>query len=248
MRQESQVECWGLLGPLVMYWTYALQFHFLHDLMWRKKKLEKLFTALLSLLITHQGREMPREDSQEEDTKIHFRLTYTLSRNPLISAVNNVLFSAPFMLCGPFSLLCTLPSSLTRLSRRQWETFLPRSSSLSQCFVQLALLTGSPVEEKQRRGGSLKTLCQSLVEGRRARGNFRNELRRVWDWAHFNSPGFMWGKRWCSSHATAVEPPPVLSELVQSGLVSVGGEVGCVIRVIRIAGQYSGRQSAGNSK
>lgn len=31
-------------------------------------------------------------------------------------------------------------------------------------------------------------------------------------------------------HDAAAEPPPMLSELVWSSLVSVGGEVGCVIR------------------
>lgn len=34
----------------------------------------------------------------------------------------------------------------------------------------------------------------------------------------------------CGGHAAAAESPPLLSELVYSGLVSVGGEVGCVIK------------------
>lgn len=37
-------------------------------------------------------------------------------------------------------------------------------------------------------------------------------------------------RKTCGGHAAAAESPPLLSELVYSGLVSVGGEVGCVIK------------------
>lgn len=37
-------------------------------------------------------------------------------------------------------------------------------------------------------------------------------------------------RKTCGVHAAAAESPPLLSELVRSGLVSVGGEMGCVIK------------------
>ncbi len=70
------------------------------------------------------------------------------------------------------------PSSLTRLSRRQSqrETFLPRSSSLSHGFVQLAPLTGSPAEERRGGGNGPKTSASPPGEGRKAWWGFRERI------------------------------------------------------------------------
>lgn len=40
----------------------------------------------------------------------------------------------------------------------------------------------------------------------------------------------LYGQKTCGGHAAGAESPALLSELVYSGLVSVGGEVGCVIK------------------
>lgn len=215
-----------------------------------------LLTARLSWIITHKDRHSNSnhgEPSQENDPKIYFLSTDTLWRNPQISALNNVLLSSPFVLPAPVSLPCTLPASLTRLSRRQWETFLPRSSSLSHCFVQPALLTGSPVEEREWRGARgvrAPKLRNPLVEGGRAGGEAGLEMdcaemrRRLC----FSSPALTWAQKMQRSCFHSRDPSIVVwVGIVWSSLSWRGGGV-CYKRVIRITGQYSGTQSAGNLK
>lgn len=226
-----------------------------NNLEWRKKKI--LLTAILSWIITHKERQSNSnhgEPSQENDPKIYFLSTDTLWRNPQISALNNVLLSSPFVLPAPVSLPCTLPSSLTRLSRRQWETFLPRSSSLSHCFVQPALLTGSPVEEREwkRGGGGMRApkLRKPLVEGGRAgrEAGLEMDCAEMRMRLCFNSPALTWAQRMQRSYFHSRDPSILVwVGIVWSSLSWRGGGV-CYKRAIRITGQYSGTQSAGNLK
>lgn len=121
--------------------------------------------------------------------------THTLYRNLLISAVNNVMFSSPFMLLGPFSLsrapsLPLLPGCPgDRVSERH---FFPEAPlSLSHGFVQLALLTGSWMEERRGGESSQKASYTSLEDSGRAWRDFMIESKQAWGWLYFNSAGFM---------------------------------------------------------
>ena len=154
-----------------MCWTCALQFHLLRALVWGKRK---LFTGLLSDLITHEEKEREKQRGALHPSSP----PQTLYRNPLISAVNNVLlFFSPVL--SPSLPLTPLLSSLTRLSRRQsvrdiysqkllsLSLSFSLSLSLSHGFVQPALLC-CQAHQRRRRWAQPETLCTLLMEGKGA--------------------------------------------------------------------------------
>lgn len=104
MRREIQVERSGLLGPLVMCWTCALQFHSLHDLVWRRKKNIYCFIVI----VNNSSRERERDQGNP-----HKRMTQKKSTSPSHTHTKGILQSQLIMCCFPLP-LCSVVLSLSR--------------------------------------------------------------------------------------------------------------------------------------